>query len=247
MVGEVQGVLDVAELGQALVDAIRAEVPCDWISVNAIGPRPSDLWVLVVPEMTAEQVAAFGELAYENPLVARYARTRDSRAYRFSDVISLAELRQLRIHREFYGPLGIDHQLAFTLPSQAGHILGVALSRCGQDFSDAERDLLEAARPYLIQAYRNALAVRDLQRAAGARDDGDVLTRLRQDGLTPREAEIARLTALGRASRDVAEALQLSVRTVDKHLQHAFRKLGVRSRAELAAFVWGAAADDEPT
>lgn len=247
MVGEVQGVLDVGELGQALVDAIRAEVPCDWISLNAIGPRPSDLWVLVIPEMTAEQVAQFAPLAYENPLIARYAETRDGRAYRFSDVITLPELRKLRVHREFYGPLGIDHQLAFTLPSQAGHVLGVALSRCEHDFSDAERDLLETARPYFIQAYRNALAVRDLQRAAGARDDGEVLTRLREDGLTPREAEVARLTALGRSSRDVAAALALSVRTVDKHLQNGFRKLGVRSRSELAALVWGAAVDGGPT
>jgi DNA-binding CsgD family transcriptional regulator len=240
MVAELQGVLDADEFGAALVGAVRAEVPCEWISLNAIGPRPADLWVLVEPELAPEDVARFGELVYENPLVQRYAQTRDSRVYRFSDVITLAELRRLRVHREFYGPLGIDYQLAFTLPSRPGHILGVALSRTGRDFGDDERDLLEQARPYFIQAYRNVLAFRDLQRAAGARDGEEVLARLRGEGLTAREAQVVRLIARGSANRAVAAELGLSLRTVDKHLENAYRKLGVRSRTELAALVWGA-------
>jgi DNA-binding CsgD family transcriptional regulator len=53
--------------------------------------------------------------------------------------------------------------------------------------------------------------------------------------LTRREVEIARLVAEGRSSREVAAALHLSVRTVDSHLGHAYRKLGVHTRQELAA------------
>jgi len=36
------------------------------------------------------------------------------------------------------------------------------------------------------------------------------------------------------ASKDIAERLYVSVRTVDNHLQHAYAKLGVSNRAELA-------------
>jgi DNA-binding CsgD family transcriptional regulator len=53
--------------------------------------------------------------------------------------------------------------------------------------------------------------------------------------LTRREMEIARLVADGRSSREVAADLHLSVRTVDSHLGHVYRKLGVHTRAELAA------------
>ncbi|MER6434116.1 helix-turn-helix transcriptional regulator [Streptomyces sp900105245] len=52
--------------------------------------------------------------------------------------------------------------------------------------------------------------------------------------LTRREREIALLAATGTASRDIANALHLSVRTVDNHLQHAYTKLGVTTRRELA-------------
>jgi DNA-binding CsgD family transcriptional regulator len=52
--------------------------------------------------------------------------------------------------------------------------------------------------------------------------------------LSGREREIVMLAAAGMASKDIAERLYLSVRTVNNHLQHAYTKLGVSSRAGLA-------------
>ena len=54
------------------------------------------------------------------------------------------------------------------------------------------------------------------------------------DPLSGRERQIVLLAAKGMASRDIAERLFLSVRTVSNHLQHAYIKLGVSSRAGLA-------------
>ncbi len=54
------------------------------------------------------------------------------------------------------------------------------------------------------------------------------------DQLSPREQEVARLVAQGLTNRQVAEALFLSPRTVDRHLSAAMRKLGVSSRTALA-------------
>ncbi|MBV9383049.1 MAG: helix-turn-helix domain-containing protein [Streptosporangiaceae bacterium] len=54
--------------------------------------------------------------------------------------------------------------------------------------------------------------------------------------LTSREREIARLAATGRSSRDIAEQLSLSPRTVDTHLARVYRKLGLPSRSALAAW-----------
>jgi DNA-binding CsgD family transcriptional regulator/tetratricopeptide (TPR) repeat protein len=54
--------------------------------------------------------------------------------------------------------------------------------------------------------------------------------------LTRRERQIARLVALGRSNREVAEELVVGIRTVETHLEHIFRKLAVQTRTEVA--VW---------
>jgi DNA-binding CsgD family transcriptional regulator len=53
-------------------------------------------------------------------------------------------------------------------------------------------------------------------------------------GITAAEARVAELVAVGRSNREVAGELFMSPKTVEAHLSRIYRKLGVRSRAELA-------------
>ena len=55
-----------------------------------------------------------------------------------------------------------------------------------------------------------------------------------QPALTSRERQVAELAANGVRSRDIADALFLSPRTVENHLQRVYAKLGVNGRIELA-------------
>ena len=54
--------------------------------------------------------------------------------------------------------------------------------------------------------------------------------------LTPREVDVVRLIAAGRSNREIAAALVLSERTVERHIANAYRKLGVSSRVDAAAW-----------
>ncbi len=60
-------------------------------------------------------------------------------------------------------------------------------------------------------------------------------SRLSTAALTPREAEVLSWVAKGKTNRDVADILGMSPRTVNKHLEHVFEKLGVETRAAAAA------------
>jgi DNA-binding CsgD family transcriptional regulator len=57
------------------------------------------------------------------------------------------------------------------------------------------------------------------------------------DELTRREREIAALAASGLSSREIALRLVVSVRTVDNHLQRAYRKLGISRRDQLSGLI----------
>ena len=65
--------------------------------------------------------------------------------------------------------------------------------------------------------------------------DNAALQRLRNVALTPRETEVLSWLAKGKTNRDIADILGMSHRTVNKHLEHIFEKLGVETRAAAAA------------
>jgi DNA-binding CsgD family transcriptional regulator len=65
------------------------------------------------------------------------------------------------------------------------------------------------------------------------RNDDSV--RLEQAALTHREGEVLSWVAKGKTNRDIADILGMSPRTVNKHLEHIFDKLGVETRSAAAA------------
>lgn len=238
LVGDTYGLLEIDEFRPGLLEALRQAVPSDWVSLNEVGPDPADTFSIVEPPLDHQWQKAWRAYALENPLVIRYQRTQDGRPYRFSDVLDQDELHSLDLYRELYGQIGLEHQIAFLLPGGSEKILGVALCRRDHDFSDAERDLLELARPHLIQAYNNAL------RYSRRGSDGPTRTIqasqvecLREQGLTAREAEALVLAASGSSDRETAETLGLSRRTVEKHLQRGYAKLGIGGRSQASLLI----------
>jgi DNA-binding CsgD family transcriptional regulator len=234
------GLLDLQELCVGLLRALRQTIPAEWSALNEL---PADLphtISITAPPAPPEMHVAFARYGPENPLVRYHMETHDGRATRFSDVVTRRELHRLDLYREVYRPLGVEYQIAFTLPSSAQRVLGIALSRGKRDFTASERDLLNLARPYLIQAYRNALTYTELAGGAGRQI---VVADLQGLGLTKRQSEVLRLVAMGHSDEDAANALGIAMRTAQKHLEHCYRTLEVGDRSQAARLAWAAAGE----
>lgn len=80
---------------------------------------------------------------------------------------------------------------------------------------------------------REALRQVEAQAAESPSEAGHA--RVLDAALTPRETEVLTWVARGKTNRDIADILGMSHRTVNKHLEHIFEKLGVETRAAAAA------------
>ena len=101
--------------------------------------------------------------------------------------------------------------------------------------SVVDRDLVEACRaamrgePFIYPAAVKALTKEYLERA---REGG----RLKEDPLTPRESEIVKLIGEGNTSREIAETLVISEKTVERHRANILEKLGMRDRVDITRY-----------
>lgn len=227
LVGEANDARDVPDLRAILLTGIRRVVPATIVSYNEVRADGTPAFVIAEPAPPPFAYEAWDRLAGTNPLVQHFARTRDGRPYRFSDVISREDLERLPLYAEVYRPLGVEHQIALVLPSTPELTVAIALNRGpGPDFGDDEREMLALMRPHLIQAYR---------RAASGTPEPEALERL---GLSPAEARVLAAMAAGASTADIASGLGISTRTVLKHGERINRKLGSHDRAHAVAIAW---------
>jgi HD-GYP domain-containing protein (c-di-GMP phosphodiesterase class II) len=117
--------------------------------------------------------------------------------------------------------------------------------------------LLAAADAYRSKieprAFREALAPLDaaerlVEKAKEGRFDADMVAAVieaagleaphieRPAGLTEREVEVVTLLARGMQTKQIARSLDISAKTADRHIQNAYRKMGVSSRAAATLF-----------
>jgi DNA-binding NarL/FixJ family response regulator len=98
--------------------------------------------------------------------------------------------------------------------------------------SGADEDIVEAARATMRgESFLYPSAVNTLVRdyvERGAAEQPDILT--------PRELEVLKLIAEAHTSKEIAEELVISVKTVERHRQNILDKLGLRDRVELTRY-----------
>ena len=115
-----------------------------------------------------------------------------------------------------------------------------------QFHAGTEESLRQALATFeALGAVRYADRARRVLRSLGVRLPSARSSRHGDQRLSRRELEVARLVAQGLTNAEIAQRLVLSVRTVGSHLDHIYGRLGISSRAALAA--WVTASGEEPS
>lgn len=140
------------------------------------------------------------------------------------------------------GDQGIDmlREAVATLERSPGRLeyayalvdLGAALRRAGLR-TEAREKLGEGMdRAHRLGARALAETARTELGLLGARPRRPVLTGV--DSLTPSEYRVCEMAADGLSNKEIAQALFVTLRTVEMHLSHAYAKLDITSRRELS-------------
>jgi len=244
---------------QFIVSGMAELVGCDIVTYNEISAGPDQLnYYTDYPPgcLDPASLTVFEAHLHEHPLLRHYRVTGDGSPAKISDFTGRQQFHKLGIYSEFFRHIPVEHQMAFTLPATAQDpMLAIALNRAGGDFAETDREVVRAVTAPLGSALRRA---RSAHRAGAALATLETLETLETlgtadsgspgspggpgspgspggpggpGGLTDRETEVLQLAARGRTNAAIASAINVSPRTIAKHLEHIYRKLGVTSRA----------------
>ena len=174
--------------------------------------------------ISSRELSAFDRHFHEHPLVRAHGRNPRAVTQRISDLVPAAAFRRSPLYDDYYRPIGIDHAMAVPIHVDRSLLVSFVFNRSGRDFDDRDLARMETIRPHLGDLYRLGRAMDDAratQWAPGADHKAP---------LTPREREVLEWLAGGKTDRDIGDILGISPRTVHKHLQRIYEKLGVETR-----------------
>lgn len=213
-------------------------VPADYFAwlesgVSALGDFDGDgvLWEHP-PGRSGELLRRAMALVDEHPFTRHVLETGDMGPMRLSDFWTRRQLLGSRYYEQVYGPLGVGRLMSIAVPrgSRAGSI-SLARPLDARDFSERDRELLRLLAPHFL------LAVSAAERASARRAaESEALAQL---GLTARERAVATWLARGRSNPEIADALAMRPRTVEKHVERILPKLGVENRTAAANLILG--------
>lgn len=186
------------------------------------------------PERACRVDQLLRETPGRHPLVHHYATTGDL------SVRTAAEASPNRTwwagsaaRRLARAELGIDHQLGIPLTWEGGVLRTFVVGRAGRTWTVAERERARWAQRAIRAIDVELPREIDLRVPAqatgtdGRRADGSVAGEEPCTALTPREVQVLVAVGDGTLRYTAARRLGMSPRTLDKHLQHAYAKLGV--------------------
>ncbi len=181
------------------------------------------------PPLSADERAVLTLYWWQYPFVQRFMVTGDGTAGRNSDMVdSMRSFRRTTVYGEHFGPRRARFQAGIGW-GVGGVLTGMGLYRERRDFDVDEMAVLEQTRQLMAAAaqYRSVLDVLEPECTAGRRPPTS-------ETLSQRQRAVLALVATGATDAQIALRLQITERTVRKHVGDIFRRLGVDNRVAAA-------------
>jgi len=191
--------------------------------------------------MTAENFAEYAPFVGTHPIVASFLQSPALLEPRStSQVTTLRGWYATEAYQRGHRALGVDDQLAILLAREGAETVGLSLARTGARFTSRDRELLSLVGLHLVRSVR-----RTTMQGGPAQMMAPVLRPhplppppapvVGDAAVTPREREVLGLVAAGLTNRMIGRRLGVTEKTVGKHLEHVYEKLGVTDRVSATA------------
>ena len=181
---------------------------------------PSDI---LLREPSTLEAWQSGELLDCHALMAWYDLTKDPAPQTLARVPNRVVPRKRRILVERpLARIGLEHQLTMVYESHGPRERAFVVARDGRDYSEDDLVVARYVQRSLVTLDRQSRVLSHLTQAEQAHTV-DL-------GMTGREVAVLQLIADGHSTRAAARRRLCSPRTIEKHLEHGYRKLGVRDR-----------------
>lgn len=210
-----EAALDKVSFAKLGVERLPALVASEFttLSICHLASGKREVFGLPAGALSAQDRAAFDRHFHEHPLVRFHAYQGGRVPQRITDSVPFEQFRRTALYNDYYRRIRIDHAIALPIYVRDGLLVSFVLNRTRRDFTERERALLEVLRPHLAKIYQRISTVGQL---------------------TARETEVLRWVAAGKSNAQIGAILRISARTVQKHLQNIYDKLGVESRTAAA-------------
>lgn len=235
---------DEIELPGHIIAQLGSLVGCDVASYSRVQHVSGQLLVARVDpvDMDKSRLPALHAVFDQHPGFAAYrsGQLRPGTSAALTDLAALRTLRRLPIYVEFYQPAGVNDQLLCVTRTDSQHGSVLAFNRERRGFSSRDRAVVDLVAPHVAQAVKLRQRLAALTAAVstlGRHSEEVEQARPQLSVLTAREREVVEYLVGGVTDHEIARSLGISQRTVHKHLERIYRKLGLSNRTSLIALV----------
>ncbi len=170
--------------------------------------------------ISRRELEVFDRYFFEHPLVREHGRNPAAVTRRIDDLLPGSAFQRTPLFNDYYCAIRIDHVMAVPIHIDRHILVSFVVNRSKRGFSDRDRERVEVIRPHLGHLYRlSTHAPRSNESFAEV-----------EAPLTVRERDVLDWLGAGKTDKDIAAILAISPRTVQKHLQRIYEKLGVETR-----------------